>query len=67
MFVLVNMRGGVLFPYKFVPNCIYSRCKKWSHNVISFPPDNANLVNHVPILEAVLHEPTIKRILEATI
>lgn len=35
--------------------------------MVPLPSDNSHLVNHVPVLETILDESTIKRVLEPTV
>ena len=54
--------GFVIIYHQFVPTRLLP-----SHNVVSSPPGNTHLLYHIPILEAVFHESTIKWVLVSTV
>jgi hypothetical protein len=56
----------IIIYHQFVPTRRWQQ-KLSSHNVVSSPPDNTHLLYHIPVLEAVFHESTIKRVLVSTV
>ena len=56
VFVVVRLSG-----------CHHPNCCPPSHHVIAPSPDHAHLINHIPVLQTVLDESAIERVLVSTV
>ena len=63
----VNICGWSLLTHNNVSIFPYDRCYSASNYVVPLPSDNSHLVNDVPVLETILDESAIERVLEPAV